>query len=172
MATAILAITILSFFALGCGVDADVSILGETVGGEVNDELPQQVNTDLDDRPPVEAKPRDSRLAEGEIYRVHLTFGDAMSDGGWYSVEIENPRNNWRDLVRWDCLTDITEFEEDYRFYDFAFKSDNFNTQDPALMDGQYSLWINNGFGYGQGTTLEWRDGQLIDGGYAEYSVP
>jgi|GEM_PF-5460758 len=171
MTTAILAITVLSFFTLGCDAVSGISIFGEPIGGDINDELPQQVNTDLDDRPPVEAKPRDSRLAEGEIYRVKLTFGDAMSDGGWYSVEIENPRNKWRDVVRWDCL-DITEFEEDYRYYEFSFFASNFNTQDPALMDGYYTLRIDNGFGYGHSTTLEWRDGQFIDGGYAEYSEP
>ncbi len=161
----VLALIVVAFLSLGC------TQFGLTFGEDSDDryaELQQRIDEDLAEQP----EPRDSRLAEGEIYRVHLTFGTAMSDGGWYSVEIENPRNSWRDFVRWDCLTDITEFEEDYRNYDFPFMSDNFNAQDPAQMDGEYILTVSNGFGYEELHTLTWSDGQFTDGGYAEYAVP
>lgn len=161
---AIVPLILIAFLSFGCG-GLELSLFGEDEASQASRAVEEAYST--------KPKPRDPRLAEGEIYRVHLTFGEAMSDGGWYSVEIQNPRNNWRDLVRWDCLTDITEFEEDYRFYDFPFMSDNFNTQDPALMDGEYTLTIANSLGLeNQMSPLNWSDGQFVDGGYAEYAVP
>ncbi|MDY0339911.1 MAG: hypothetical protein RBS17_01695 [Coriobacteriia bacterium] len=155
-------IILIAFFSLGCG-DFEISWIGDDDGS------PASQNVTEPDRE--EPRARDSRLAEGEIYRVKLTFGEAMLDGGRYSVTMENPRSSWRDIVRWDCDS-LAEYEEDYRFYESPFFSKNLNVQDPPQMDGEYVLTISNGFGYTQSKTLTWSNGQFIDGGYAEYDVP
>lgn len=166
MKSALLAIVLLAFFTLGCGPleDAEISWIG-------NEPESYSAPTETDSQ--VESQPRDPRLAEGEIYRVVLNYGAALSDGGFYEVRIENPRNNWRDLCRWDASGFVYDAEQSSYFtYEAVFKSDNFNVQDPAQMDGEYELVVVNGFGYEKRVNLTWKDGQFTDGGYVEYSVP
>jgi len=114
----------------------------------------------------VEPESRLDKL-KGEMFGVILHYGDALNadGGGWYSVEIKNPRNNWRDIIIWETEYSHKNTEEKNRNYTFMFHDDNFReqyyewekykdeyaTQDSYVfnvVDGTYDVIIRNSFGY------------------------
>jgi len=124
---------------------------------------------------PEELSP-DTRLncAEGEILKVILHYGEALNadGGGSYSVELKNPRSNWRDIVIWETAWSHKNVKEKDRKYTFTFYHDNFHTQyedynyhpgyktwDQYVLNeisGRYNIIIRNSFGDEIHSTASW----------------
>ena len=97
----------------------------------------------------------------GQILTVKIHYGEALNakDGGWYSVEIKNPKNpEWSDIIIWTTPSSRENTKDEFRNYEFTFYAENFRTQwqnEPSKeidakpkYAGPYEVYIRNSFGY------------------------
>jgi len=107
----------------------------------------------------------DMVLAEGQILKVRLHYGDETLDTeAWYKVRIDNPRNNWYDYVEWTAYHGFGGGTKNYD--DCDFYAENFNKQvtsehyDPADVDGIYIMTVSGSNGYQMEKNLTWDSSQ------------
>lgn len=164
-----------SLFLMGCGLIE--AFEPDKTGDELRDRTEEQQRISFEEQKKFKAEP-DQVLAAGKVLSVRVRYGQSV--GTMCTVRIDNPRNDWYDLVERssEYALDSVDME---KYGDYDFGSTNFNGQitneiknpkfdDPKRAEGEYRVTVTTAGGFRGSTTIIW-DGKRFQPNLLSFST-